>query len=289
MSRVWVVVGVVCGVVAVAAAQPSPEVEAETEAPLSEDDIPPFKEGPALIDLGDGVEIDLPAGMVLLERAEARAELAKRADYADAALALVGSPDAAWEVVIELADVGHVSDDDADQLDAGELLTSLEQGTREQNKVRVSKGVSELYIDGWSARPAYDRVNRVLSWGVRGHDVDGQVINEFTNVLGRHGYVSINLIAAPAAMEQARLEAGPALRGVRFQAGHRYQDFDPAVDRSSGLGLRSLIVGGSAVAVATKTGFIAKLLLLLKKAIIVIAVAVAGFFKWITGRRRKQT
>src|SRR6185312_14970402 len=57
----------------------------DDEKPLSPEEIeaslPPHINGPKLVDLGHDVEIDLPAGMLLLERAEARKMLEKGGDY----------------------------------------------------------------------------------------------------------------------------------------------------------------------------------------------------------------
>jgi uncharacterized membrane-anchored protein len=103
--------------------------------------------------------------------------------------------------------------------------------------------------------------------------------------------VMISLATPPEDLEANRADAAPVIAGIRFKAGHRYEDFDPSVDKSSGLGLRELVVGGGVIAAvkAGKVGFLAKLLIAFKKFFIIIGLAIAGFFKWIhsrvTGRR----
>lgn len=263
----------------------APAAEAASATPPAalaapDEALPPFKAGPQLVDLGDGVEVDLPAGYALFERTEARAQVEARGDDATGVLGIIGKFDSDWEIVVALEPVGHVSDSDADALDAGALLASLRQGTIEQNRVRLAKGVSELFVDGWARPPTYDRGARTLAWGLDLHSTDGPLLNVFTNVLGRDGYVGMNLITEPAQLAAATAEAEPVLRAVRFQAGRRYQDYDPATDPSSGMGLRDLVVGGTAVAVASKLGLFAKILLVLKKVGVVIAVAIGGALRW---------
>jgi len=268
------------------------DVEAGDDAAPSDVDelvVPPHRVGPVTIDLGEGVEIALPAGFRLYERAEARRMLEEAGDSADGVLALVDTETSTWSFVVALSPVGHVSDADAAQLKADVLLASLRQGTEAQNRIRAAKGVPELVLDGWSNPPSYDQPRRVLSWGLDAHSTEGPVINLFTNVLGRRGYLVIDLIASPDGLAAAQAEAGPAIAGLRFLPGSRYEDYRPGVDADSGLNLTNLIVGGSVVAAASsKVGLFAKILLVLKKVAIAIAAVVAGAFKWIKGRFNRR-
>ncbi|HEU4615539.1 MAG TPA: DUF2167 domain-containing protein, partial [Kofleriaceae bacterium] len=142
--------------------------------------LPPHINGPKLVDLGHDIQIDLPAGMLLLERDEARKMLEKGGDDTQNVLGVVGQLDANWLVVIEYDDVGYVSDTDADKLDSNELLRSYEEGTKQQNARRKTLGVPELFLDGWSELPAYKRLQHHLVWGLKAHSTEGPVINFFT-------------------------------------------------------------------------------------------------------------
>jgi uncharacterized membrane-anchored protein len=265
------------------AEDPPPSLE-EIEASL-----PPHLKGPKLVDLGHEIEIDLPDGMILLERAEARKLLEKGGDSGENALAIVGKLDANWMIVIEYDDVGYVNDSDADQLDAKELFASYEQGTKQQNVRRKSLGVPELILDGWSEMPAYKRDLRRLVWGLKAHTTEGPVINFFTRILGRNGYISLNLIDSPDAIEQAKLDSAALLQAVRYRVGYRYEDHQDG-DRDSGLGLKALVLGGAGIGVAkaAKAGILVKLLLVFKKGFILIIVAIAGLLKWLLGRKKSD-
>jgi uncharacterized membrane-anchored protein len=124
-------------------------------------------------------------------------------------------------------------------------------------------------------------------WGLDAHTKNGKVINFFTNVLGRGGYVSINLIDDADKIEASKVETAALRTAIRFQPGHKYEDYREG-DKSSGIGLRALVVGGGAAVVAKKAGILAAILIGLKKFFIFIAAGLAGFFKWITGRKKND-
>lgn len=254
-----------------------------------EAEVPPHIVGPAVVELGHGVEIALPEGFLLFEREVARQFLRDGGNDPRGVLAIVEPAEGDWWLSIDFQDTGHVSDDDADELEPGPLLESYVQGTRIQNRQRAAKGLAELYIDGWSQPPRYQRADHVLTWGIAAHDSDGDdVVNHFVNVLGRESLVAIILIAGPDQLDAARAQAAPVVAGVRFQPGHRYDDFDPSTDRSAGYGLAALVVGGGAAAKAAKAGVLAKLLLVFKKVGVFLALGIAGLVKWLLGRRRQQ-
>src|SRR5262245_50641538 len=101
--------------------EPPPVEQAAPEQPAPEQpvpELPPHVEGPKLVELGNHITIDLPAGMMLLERDEAQKMLAANGDATDNVIAVVFKPDAKWLVVIDYEDVGYVNDGDADELDA---------------------------------------------------------------------------------------------------------------------------------------------------------------------------
>ena len=250
-------------------------------------EMPGLIHGPKLVDLGHNAEIDLPAGMLLLERAQAQEMLKKGGDNVENIVAAIGMPDKDWLVILEYEDIGYIEDDDADKLDAGELLQSYKDGTTAQNNVRRQTGIPELFVDGWSENPRYEKAKHHLVWGLKAHSSEGPVVNYFTRVLGRGGFLSVNLIDKADKIEAAKVDAASVLQAARFKGGFRYEDHK-SDDKSSGMGLRALVLGGAGVAIATKGGFLIKLILIFKKAIIFVVVGVGGFFKWIFGRKKKE-
>jgi uncharacterized membrane-anchored protein len=91
-------------------------------------------------------------------------------------------------------------------------------------------------------------------------------------------------VASADQREAALAAAAPVIAAVSFLDGHRYEDFDPATDAHSGMSLTNLIVGGGAVATASKLGLFGKLLVAGKKLILVIALAIAGLWRWLLAR-----
>jgi uncharacterized membrane-anchored protein len=257
---------------------------ADESAESAESTLPPHIEGPKLVDLGNHTEIDLPGGMILLERTEAQKLLREMGSSPEGTVAIVIKLGSSWTVHIDYDDAGYIDDSDAADLDAGELLESYREGTRQQNATRKSLGKPEIVIDDWSERPRYERAQRQLVWGIAGHVVEHKVINFFTRILGRNGFLSVNLIAAPEEMDAAKKEALAVLQATRFKAGSRYEDHASS-DKSSGIGLRGLVLGGAGVAVASKLGFLAKILLIFKKGVIVIFMAIGGLFRWLFRRK----
>jgi uncharacterized membrane-anchored protein len=267
-------------------AAPGGSGDAAAEASEADKDaLPPHIVGPRHVELGDHTAIELPEGMVLFERAVAQDLLRKNGDPPDDVVAMVFKPGSEWHAFIEYSASGYIDDSDADDLDAGDLLDSYRKGTEEQNKTRKRLGKPELVIDRWSEPPRYERATHHLVWGLLAHDTDGQVVNDFTRILGRNGYLAIDLIDAPERLEASKNEALAILQSTHFNPGSTYADHASS-DRSSGIGLRGLVLGGAGVAVASKLGLLAKFLLVFKKLFIVIGAAVAGLFRWLFRRKR---
>ena len=273
-----------------APAPPPPPAAAEPAPGAADpaDQLPPHIDGPKLVDLGNSSEIDVPAGMVLLERDIAAKIIESEGGNSQGVSGIVVKRGEDWAVVIAYDGIGYVDDSDASELDADELLKSYTEGTAQQNEKKRSLGKPELFVDGWSEKPRYDKAARHLVWGLKLHDSTGHpIINFFTRILGRNGYMSVNLIASPDKIEAAKTSALAVLTSTRFKTGATYTDHKSG-DKDSGIGLKTLVLGGAGIAVvkAAKAGLIIKLLLVFKKAFIFIAAGVAGFFKWLFRRKK---
>jgi uncharacterized membrane-anchored protein len=250
--------------------------------------LPPHVVGPKHVELGNNTSIDLPDGMVMFERNEAQELLRKSGNSPDGVVAMVFKPGSDWHVFLEYEDSGYIDDSDANDLDADELLDSYREGTEAQNKTRKSMNQSELHIDTWTEKPRYEKPLHHLVWGLSAHSTEGKVVNFFTRILGRTGYLSVDLIDEPDRLEVSKKEALAILQATRFNAGNTYADHVGS-DRSSGVGLRGLVLGGAGIAVASKLGLLAKLLLVFKKAFILIGAAVAGLFRWLFRRKSNSS
>jgi uncharacterized membrane-anchored protein len=291
----WVVVSVGLGTVAsrASAAEPAPRDEAREPS-----DQPHPEIGPKKIELGDDLALDLPEGMGYFNRVDAKKLMEKMGNPTDESLrGLVFKPDARWLIVLKYVGDGYVKDDDAAELNADEILSSIKDGTEHANEFRKEKGIPAIHVDGWTEPPHYDRAIHHLIWGIRGKDDDGSIstINYYTRVLGRRGFVALNLMDDPATIEASKADGLAVLRATTFKAGARYEDFDKKTDKVAEYGLAALVLGGAgAVALkVAKVGLLAKfgakllaLLVAAKKAVVLFFVAIGAWLKKVFGRRR---
>src|ERR1043166_9532790 len=182
------------------------DAKADGSAAEPEQQAPPHLVGPKHVELGQQVSIDVPDGMWLFEQREAQEILRSGGNSPKGVLAMVTNPDSSWSMYIEYENSGYVDDSDANDLDADDLLESYRKGTEEQNKTRKQMGQGELAVDGWTEKPHYERAAHHLLWGLVGRNVASghKSINQFTRILGRNGYLSVNLIDSPENLEAAK-------------------------------------------------------------------------------------
>ena len=126
-------------------------------------------------------------------------------------------------------------------------------------------------------------------------DADGSSINLSTRVLGRHGYVSVTLLADPGKVSAYRGDGKGFVEATTLTPGNRYSDFDGSKDKVAEYGLAGLIVAGVGVGVAkaAKVGLLAAFwkpilafLVAAKKAVIAGVVAIVALVKKIFGGKR---
>jgi uncharacterized membrane-anchored protein len=189
-----------------------------------------------------------------------------------------------WGVVIEYDDTGYVSDDDAASIDYDQLLKDMQSAEPEENAAREKAGYPPVHTVGWATQPRYDGATHKLYWAseLKFGDFPDHTLNYNMRVLGRKGVLVLNFVAGVEDLAEVE-QASPAVLSIpEFKSGSRYEDFNPATDKKSDLGVAGLIAGGAAggLLLAKKTGLIGIALLFLKKAwvIVVLAFGVAGGF-----------
>jgi uncharacterized membrane-anchored protein len=258
----------------------------------------PWQPGPATIDLGKELVLELPDKDLFLAPPDAARLLEKGGTLHNENLLGIVVPmsdDEHWFVTIRYEPEGYVKDDD--KVDADELLKALREGNDEANEERKEKGFPPLALDGWSDPPRYDRAPHHLIWGLIVSSEGEKSINYNTRVLGRRGWVAVNLVTDPATIEKFKPEGRKVLDNTKFKPGARYEDFDKKTDKVAEYGLIGLVLGGAGLGAAklVKIGLLAKFwkvivagLIAGKKAIAVAAMAVVAFVKKIFGRKKLQ-
>ncbi|KFE67922.1 DUF2167 domain-containing protein [Hyalangium minutum] len=263
----------------------------EAEAP---EEIPPgVKPGPVKVDLGHELALDVPDDHVFLDKPVAAKVLEQNGSFHhDNLLGIVVSKDeqAPWFVVIRYEDEGYIKDDEA--LDSKEILDAIKEGQEEANEERVQRGFKALRIGDWTEAPHYDRAQHHLVWALNASTEDGTSVNYNTRVLGRRGFVSLNLVVNPENLELSKPHVVKLLKNTSFNQGARYADFQEGTDKVAEYGLAGIVLGGAGLGAAklVKVGLLAKaskfiiaLLLAGKKFIVLALVGLGALLKKIFG------
>lgn len=191
-----------------------------------------------------------------------------------------------WAVEIDFEEEGYVKDDDAEDIDYDELLEQMKKDVAAVNPDRVAAGYDEIELVGWAAPPHYDSETKKLYWAKELHfsSVETNTLNYNIRVLGRKGYLLLNFIADMEQLNEIEGQLDTVLAMSEFKEGSQYRDFDPDIDKVAAYGIGGLIAGK----VLLKTGIIASALLFLKKFIVIIVVAIGGFFARLFKRNKTE-
>lgn len=244
--------------------------------------------GPTVITLRDQAKINLPQGYGFIPPKEGAALMEVMGNQTDENFLGLIFPqsEAEWFVAVDFDPAGYIKDDDAKEWDADELLDNLKEGTEQANEHREQMGVTPIEVTRWIEKPTYEADTHRLVWSAeikdKGSNGEDAGVNYNTYVLGREGYVSLNLITSVAEVESHKPAAHELLAAVNFNDGKRYSDFNESTDKVAAYGLAAL-VGGIA---AKKLGLLAGLGLMLAKfgkllivGVVALGGAITKFFK----------
>lgn len=245
-----------------------------------------WQTGPLEAPLGDHATLTLSADYRFLGPQDTQRVLKEMGNFpsgTELGLVTARSGESEWFVVIRFIEAGYVQDDDAADWDAEEMLTSIKEGTEEMNAKRREMDMPTLTVRGWEEKPHYDKATNKVVWAIAADDGRGTTVNYNTLALGRHGYMSMNMVADLSHLSSLKPHAAGLLSNLNFVAGKRYADFNSTTDKVAAVGLAALVAGA-----AFKSGLIAKLLVLLiafKKVILLAGAALIGVvWKLVKGR-----
>ncbi|MHC1686087.1 MAG: DUF2167 domain-containing protein [Clostridiaceae bacterium] len=239
-------------------------------------------DGPRTVDVGDNLaSLKLPKAYTFAN-AEDTKKIMKDMDNTVSGVeqGIVFSKDTSknWYILFEFDKVGYVKDNDSKDLNADKLLSSMKDATEEENKKRKEKGIPELNIISWDEKPHYDTTTNNLVWSILCESSGEQFVNYNVRLLGRTGYTSVTLVADKVELKKIKPELDLIVSNFNYKDGKKYSDY-VAGDEVSKLGLTALIAGG--VGAASKTGIFALILVVLKKAWILVVLVIGGLFKGI--------
>lgn len=251
--------------------------------------------GPSTIDVRDQATISLPEGYGFIPRREAAEVMRLMGNTTDdefIGLILPHDEEKQWFVSVNYIDSGYIKDDDAKDWKADELLESLKEGTEAGNEERAKLGIPAIKVTRWIEEPAYDNPTHRLVWSaevtLKERTDNDPGVNYNTYVLGRTGYVSLNLITSESTIAEDKPAARQLLAAVNFNDGRTYADFKPSTDKVAAYGIAALIAGVA----AKKLGLFAVIGVFILKFAKIFALAAAGVFggvwKWLKGRSGKD-
>ncbi|MFZ2898976.1 MAG: DUF2167 domain-containing protein [Saprospiraceae bacterium] len=198
--------------------------------------------------------------------------------------------DSCYVIDIHFYDEGYIDDSDAKGLDFDELFITMQEDIRMANPERIENGYLPIELVAWASPPYYDDQNKKLHWAkeLKFGDSEENTLNYNIQILGRRGYLELNVVGEIYLLEQIKSEIDPVLASVNFEKGHTYREFNPNLDEVAGYGIGGLIAGK----LLLKAGLFAKLGLFLAKfwKVLLIALAGAGTFirRIVRGNRRDR-
>ena len=241
--------------------------------------------GPAQVPWIEQATLRLPEGYVYVPRPAADQIMdAWGNSHDERVLGLIfPAGDANWFVAAEYEASGYIKDDDAKDWNVEELLAGIKEGTKAQNERRREMGIGELEIIGWAEKPAYDATTHRLVWSLAARDKgsapgDAQTINYNTYMLGREGYITMNLVTGSDAIATDKAVAHALLGALSFNPGKTYADFNEETDKVAAYGLAALVAGVA----AKKLGLFAVIAAFLAKfaKVFLVAGAAGGAALW---------
>ena len=198
-------------------------------------------------------------------------------------------------IIFEFDDIGYVKDDEKNDLDADELLSTMKEGQEAANEQRKKMGLDELEIMGWAVPPRFNDQTKNLEWAIilKSKSDGGTNINHNTRLLGRKGVMEVTLMCSPEELQGLLPGYQKILEGFSYTQGETYAEYKSG-DKIAEYGLTALVAGGGAYALA-KSGLLGKLGLVFAKLgkaaillVVGVAVAIKKLFSKLFGFRQSE-
>ncbi len=209
--------------------------------------------GPTDVPIAEQAVLQLPSGFHFVPAEQARQLLEAMgnpgADNVQGMIFPANEENAQWFIVVSLSLTGYIKDDDAKDWKADTLLAEIRKGTEAANSERRARGLPELLVDSWVEEPHYDPETHRLRWSLSSRLSDQEKaagVNYNTLMLGREGYISMNLVTDLASIERLKPIARNMLASLEFDPGKRYADFQAETDKIAEYGLAAIVAGVAA-------------------------------------------
>lgn len=173
--------------------------------------------------------------------------------------------------------IGYVKDDE--EIDADAIMETLKSSNELANIEKKKRGWSTISITGWSFRPQYDQLARLLEWAILGKDdqTSEPIVNYKTRILGRGGVMEVTLVTPPESLDISVTELKTVMQGFEYLPGNKYAEYRDG-DHVAEYGLAALIAGGAAAAVV-KSGAGKSIMKFIIAGIIALFAGIGAIFK----------
>jgi uncharacterized membrane-anchored protein len=233
-----------------ATSEPNNETVSETEghAAIRAADKAEIK-GPTNIPLIDEATLSLPADYIFIPQKESSKLLELTGNRPDPNLVGIVTQQKdlqGWIIIITYIKSGYISDSDAKNWKADDLLNSIIEGTKQSNEDRIAKGIPTLEVLGWAERPTYDDKKNQLIYSILAKDSEANSqnsINYRTYALGRDGYFDLTLVTDESTIDTDKENAKKILASLEFNKSKHYADFNKSTDHMAEYGLAALVTG----------------------------------------------
>lgn len=239
-----------------------------------------------IVDIGSSLAtIAVPAGFKYLNGADSKMvleDLWGNPPSAEQSLGMLfpethgPNSDSSFAINITYSAEGYIDDSDAKSIDYDELLETMQEDTRLGNETRAEMGYETVELVGWASAPYYDETAKKLHWAqeLKFGDMEENTLNYNIRVLGRKGFLNLNIIGNMYDLPMIKSEINNILPAVTFNEGSRYADFNPDIDEVAAYGIGGLIAGK----VLAKTGALAAIGLFFVKFWKLLAIGGIGLF-----------
>lgn len=247
-----------------------------------------------IVELEDIARIDAPDSFIILD-AEGTQELMEYTGntYDDSHIAAFIPESGEWFAIISWLPVGHIEDDEAQDLDTDELIAQMRTNTEMDNRVRQKQGLPQLGPPDWHQVPLYYPEKHAVEWATEFSTFDPDfleepepTVNYRSLLLGRKGFLMVTWVGGPEQMAYAIPDFKGMVNTIFYKAGQGYEDYSHG-DKIADFGLKALMIGGGAAVLSSPGGGIAKLFKRIWKLLVIGAIAVATFFKKLFRRPAK--
>jgi uncharacterized membrane-anchored protein len=250
--------------------------------------------GPASVPLREQATLALPEHFMFVPRQQAVALMHTMGNQTDDEFIGLIFPESGghWFVTVDYTPSGYIKDDDARNWDADKLLQSLKDGTEAANAEREKADVPAIVVTRWIEPPAYQAASHQLVWSAEAKRKDGSgtdaVVNYNTYLLGREGYVSLDLITRASAVQSDKAAAHQLLAAVDFNGGKRYADFNSSTDKVAAYGLAALVAGVAAKKLGLLALLAAGAIKFAKLIGVAVIAAIVAVKRWLGARTARQ-